>query len=216
MNGPVFTTSALQVSGGALVQLNLGAATFASTNTGLTLSGAGAIQKNGSGTWLLGNPGGGTVIALSSGGLIDVQGGKLSNDYGNADWSANQGTLNVATGAIVDLRNNPITVGALTGSGTVDNAYVTAQTLTVGNGNGGGVFSGTITETVGPLSLLKVGAGTQTLTGANTYTGGTTINGGTLVAAHSGQIGTFRGRQHGHSQCGRHTSVPGRQRARLL
>ena len=53
--------------------------------------------------------------------------------------------------------------------------------LTVGSGNGSGTFSGTIQNTTGTVSLVKIGAGSLWLTGANTYSGGTTLNGGTLA-----------------------------------
>ena len=53
--------------------------------------------------------------------------------------------------------------------------------LTVGNGNAGGTFSGTIADTTGTIALTKTGTGTQVLAGSSTYTGATTINGGNLA-----------------------------------
>ena len=51
---------------------------------------------------------------------------------------------------------------------------------------------GVIQDGVGTVGLTKVGAGTQTLTGANTYTGGTALLGGILTLGRPGAIGTIR------------------------
>ena len=82
-----------------------------------------------------------------------------------------------------------IRVGTVTGSGVVDFGNGTAGaalTLSIGNDNGSGTFSGVIRNsgvTAGPtvLSLTKAGTGTQTLSGANTYSGSTTVSAGTLA-----------------------------------
>jgi alpha-galactosidase len=58
--------------------------------------------------------------------------------------------------------------------------------LTVGNGDAGGNYMGTID---GNLSLTKVGNGVQCLSGKNTYSGDTIINAGTLALA--GQINSL-------------------------
>ena len=65
-------------------------------------------------------------------------------------------------------------------------------------------MGGTINDGVSPLacgcvipgsgaSLVKVGAGTLTLSGANTYTGGTTITAGTLQLGNGGTTGSILG-----------------------
>ena len=38
-----------------------------------------------------------------TGGLIDVEGGTLRNEYYRGDWTSNLASLNVASGATVDL-----------------------------------------------------------------------------------------------------------------
>jgi autotransporter-associated beta strand protein len=64
----------------------------------------------------------------------------------------------------------------------------------------GMVFSGIISEADGGggvtddvLSLLKIGAGTATLSGANTYSGGTTVQAGTLLVNNITGSGTGSG-----------------------
>jgi len=52
------------------------------------------------------------------------------------------------------------------------------------------VLSGVITST-GDENLVKIGAGTLTLTGANTYTVGTTVSGGTLQVGNGGTTGSL-------------------------
>jgi autotransporter-associated beta strand protein len=87
----------------------------------------------------------------------------------------------------------------LSGSGNINNGYSnTLPVLTIGTDgtsnnpvygvtNNTAVFSGTIgysetynTVSVGTLSLVKVGTGTQVLAGTNGYTGTTTISNGVL------------------------------------
>lgn len=101
---------------------------------------------------------------------------------GEIDFSATTGPAS----------DGQISAGSIAGAGAF---YLGARTLTVG-GNGlstevSGVISecgasGTdcLTPGVGG-SLVKVGAGTLTLSGINTYTGSTTVNAGTLDVAGS-------------------------------
>ncbi len=81
------------------------------------------------------------------------------------------------------------TINGLTGTGTVQNNHATtASTLTLGAGDATESFDGLIADGVGAkLSLVKIGTGTQTLTGAVSidYTGNTTVEAGTLVIRDS-------------------------------
>lgn len=77
---------------------------------------------------------------------------------------------------------NAFTVGGLAGSGTMNlvNSAGTAITLTLGNANATTAFSGRLGGTGG--ALVKLGSGTQSLSGANiVYTGATTVSAGTLL-----------------------------------
>jgi autotransporter-associated beta strand protein len=85
-----------------------------------------------------------------------------------------------------------VTIGGLAGSGSLllaDTILFTGGAgystglpvaLTVGYNNSSTTYSGVMS---GPGSLIKVGTGTLTLSGANTYTGDTTVAAGTLELA---------------------------------
>lgn len=73
------------------------------------------------------------------------------------------------------------TIGALSGSGTVQRALSGLQTLIVGTGDVSSTFAGVLTTGPGALALTKVGTGTLTLSGANIQTGTTTVSGGSLL-----------------------------------
>ena len=151
---------------------------------GTTLTGTGTLQKTGTGTLTLGQSGinGGTVnVSLSGGALIDLQGGTLeSSSAYQGNWNNNMASLNVAGGAIFQVKETQVNVDALTGSGTVEQDWY-GNGLYVGVNNGSGAFSGVIQDGGVSLALTKSGTGTQTLSGTNTYTGSTTVNNGTLL-----------------------------------
>jgi fibronectin-binding autotransporter adhesin len=197
-------TAGTTVDGGTLIFVNnqSGSANYTDNATlefdvtigtqqlnGGTISGNGRLNINGGGTVLFGAENSPENISLSAGGLIDVSGSGtlLRNEYSNGNWAQNYASLEVDSGATVNLWDSPggITVDALNGSGTVTHtSYGGTENLTVGIAGGSGTFSGIISDTPGySLSLIKTGAGTQTLTNSgNTYVGGTTINAGTLAA----------------------------------
>ena len=89
------------------------------------------------------------------------------------------------------------TIGALAGAGTVNvedgTTTVTSWNLTVGGGDASGTFTGTIapvTSTLG-FNLIKVGNGTQVLSGVNTMSvGSVVLNGGTLDVETGSAFGT--------------------------
>jgi autotransporter-associated beta strand protein len=85
----------------------------------------------------------------------------------------------VDAGARLDLRDYDVTLGVLSGAGSV--ALGTGK-LTVGAGDVASDFSGSI---AGAGSVIKTGQGTVRLFGASTYRGGTTVNQGTLEVHHA-------------------------------
>ena len=102
--------------------------------------------------------------------------------FANADMTLNNATWNIGLDANSDTNNAGTTFYAksLSGSGYVVSDS-RANGLTIGANNGSGSFSGVIGNGTGTLSLVKIGTGTETLTGANTYSGGTTVGKGALV-----------------------------------
>jgi autotransporter-associated beta strand protein len=95
-------------------------------------------------------------------------------------------------GGTLDLSGeNFQTVGSLTSSDGQGNKLVLgAAALTVGDATSAS-FDGVISGSGG--SLIKVGSGAQTLTGASTYSGPTAINGGTLLVSNTSGSGTGTG-----------------------
>ncbi|HUA66849.1 MAG TPA: RICIN domain-containing protein [Alphaproteobacteria bacterium] len=69
----------------------------------------------------------------------------------------------------------------------ITNSSTSAATLTVGNNNANGSYTGLI-KSGNKLALSKIGTGTETLSGANTYNGNTTIAGGSLALSGNGSI----------------------------
>jgi len=150
------------------------------------LAGAGALTKGGTGAVTLSG-------TNSYSGGTTVTSGNLTLGSSTALGSAS-GSLTV-NGGNVELNGNNIGVGNLTGlGGNIHNDGSSNVTFTIGNGNAtGGNFAGSIANTdsggTGLLALVKVGNGTQTLSGANTYGGGTIINAGTLALSGVGTFG---------------------------
>ena len=176
VNGSTVLGSTTAVELGNNVVLNAGLTFTGSNNLTLdgALSGAGGLIKDGTGTLTLNG-------ANTYTGGTHVEQGTLALGA-NASLAA-RGTVNIASGATLDLSagNGTQTVGTLSGAGAVD---IGANLTTLG-GATDGTFSGSI---VGSGSVDKVGAGTETLTGANTYTGGTTIDAGTLALGAGGSL----------------------------
>jgi fibronectin-binding autotransporter adhesin len=90
-----------------------------------------------------------------------------------------------AAGDSYSLPGTDQTVDTL--SGVADTTVsLGSNTLTFGDATNQ-TFAGSISGT-GTVGIVKVGAGTQTLTGVNTYTGETTISVGTLVLSGAGSL----------------------------
>jgi fibronectin-binding autotransporter adhesin len=168
--------------------------------SGGSVSGDGTIRKTGAAyadvAWS--SPSGDSLDSFN--GLIDVDQGTLAvNVRGNSNNGGIAGSgnadLDIASGATFDLRGGTFNIDALDGSGTIENSSGVGNTLSIGNNNGSGTFSGNITQVdADAFDLVKNGSGTQTLSGANSHTGTTTVSGGTLALAsgfsHSG-IGAY-------------------------
>jgi autotransporter-associated beta strand protein len=188
--------------GGSRVTDAMGAA-IAKSGRNLTISGNGTLRITGGSGDVLGiaDVSGRTVnISLSSGGLIDIQGGSFVNGgWGGGNWSANLADMNIASGAIFDIWDGGvIRVDALTGGGAFQNGSNSSgmRSLVLGVDGGTGTFSGVIGGGTGragenQISLTKEGVGTQIVTGNNTYAGATTVSGGKLQIGNGGTAGTL-------------------------
>lgn len=188
-------TAGVAVAAGAVYEANVTSATDTMENrhAGFTLTGAGTYQKSGIGNLTMGIDGGASV-AMAPGGLIEIKEGSIRLEYGvKTLWTTNKGDLTITGGGSLDLWDNNnsegVLVDALNGDGAVIRSnYGQTGNLTVGVDNGGGDFSGSISNASGVTNLIKVGTGTQILSGVNTYTGNTTVNGGTLALANTGSL----------------------------
>ena len=109
--------------------------------------------------------------------------------------TAGNATITNTSGAQVDFSgstgpagNNKLTVGSIAGAGLF---LLGANELTVGSNNLSTEVSGVISGLGG--SLVKVGTGTLTLSGANIYSGGTTFIGGTVSVGADANLGAAAG-----------------------
>ena len=142
--------------------------------------------------------GGNAAIQNYSGGEIRFDG---SSTGGNA-------VITNDAGAVVDFsessgpnNDHKLSIGAIIGGG---NVYLGSNALSIGGTDQditlSGVFSdcgasGTDCHIAGATggSLVKVGAGTLTITNTDTYTGGTTISAGKLQIGNAGTAGRIDG-----------------------
>jgi autotransporter-associated beta strand protein len=169
--------------------------TFFGDTSSISLSGAGnATIKNQSGgsttfnsssnagTAKLTNESGGETIFSGSSNArtatITTQDGGFTKFFD----SSNGGQASVVTeaGGVVDisgLTTAGMTAGSIAGAGSY---ILGSKALTVGGNDMSTEVSGVISDGWQGGSLIKVGAGTLTLSGNSTYLGGTYISGGTL------------------------------------
>jgi outer membrane autotransporter protein len=189
--------------GTAVITLsNRGGALFSDTasaaNATITNNGTASVIFLGSST------AGSATINLNSGFLFfngSATGGNAAiNNFSSDGWVDFSNT----TGPFGPSGAANLTVGSLNGSGLF---FLGANELTVGSNNLNTTVSGVISD-CGPTgsdclgnalgttggSLIKVGTGTLTLSGANTYTGGTTVSDGTLLLSGSGTLGSITGK----------------------
>jgi autotransporter-associated beta strand protein len=161
--------------GGTIGIWNLGSLIFANP-TALTyskvISGTGPVTYQGPGILTLSG-------ASTYSGTTTISAGTVKLGVANA-LPSGVGKGDVSLAGTLDLASLACSVNGLNGAGTVDSSTGTGSTLTAGNGDANGTFSGIITNTSGTNALTKVGLGTLTLSGANTYAGLTTVSAGTL------------------------------------
>ena len=143
-------------------------------------AGNATIVNNSGGVTLFsnGSTAGSATIITNSGGFTLLDG---ASSGGQARFITNAGGLFDLSA----LTSGALTVGSIEGNGSY---VLRANQLTVGGNNLSTVVGGVISGN--GASLVKVGSGTLTLSGANTYTDGTTVTGGLINFAAANNFGT--------------------------
>lgn len=175
-------------TGSGSVNLNgTGTVTYAGGTAANTYTGATNVN---SGTLVLGKTAGTNAVA---GALTIGDGAGATSSatvrLGAANQIANTTAVEIDSDGLFNLSGFAETVAAISGSGRIDNTSGTATTLTFGD-TSSTTFSGLIHDTGGNLSLVKLGAGKLTLTGANTYAGTTSLTKGIIAIQHNSALGT--------------------------
>ena len=148
-----------------------------SGSQGVTMQGQGTVTLQGANSWA-----GATTVAA---GTLKLGASEaLPNGAGKGKLTLN---------GVLDLNGFDESVNGFEGGGFVDVGIAAAtSTLTVGDGNQGGTFFGTLENTGASsvLGLTKTGSASITLSGMNTHAGPTIINSGALVIQNASALGT--------------------------
>ena len=167
------------------------------------------ITNNGGHTYFFGaSSAGDASITNTNGGRTDFYGSSTADSaviitgnggrtyLGQTSSGATAQFITTGTG-VVDI-SNMYTAGTTAGSIEGDGTWqLGSKAITVGSLDTDTTVSGVIRDGGGAGgtggSLVKVGSGTLTLSGANSYTGGTTISGGALQLGDGGASGGIVG-----------------------
>ena len=130
-----------------------------------------------------------TAVANSYAGSTNVQAHDTLQLGGNNQIPA--GSTLTVNGKFY-LEGYSASVNALSGTGTID-GISGSPVLTIGASNASGTYSGDIVNSGGSLALVKLGTGSELLSGTNTFGGGTTISNGTLQLGSALALGASNG-----------------------
>jgi fibronectin-binding autotransporter adhesin len=148
------------------------------------MGGTGSLIKSNTGTLVLND------INIFTG-TTKATAGTLSLTHPMALMNSAVDTAGAAGAIALSGVNSPI-FGGLTGTVAVATAvtgYTSVTNLTL-NPAGTVIYAGEIADGASGMSVTKIGAGTQILTGNNTYTGETFLNNGTLSLTTGALSGT--------------------------
>lgn len=116
-----FRSSAISIDGGATFEANVGTHTIYKGTT--TVSGPGTFKKTGTKGLTLSS--GTSKMTFDSGftGLLDIQAGAIQNDNLTNALIANASTINIKSGAVLDIRGEAVQMKGLTGGGNIINSW---------------------------------------------------------------------------------------------
>ena len=209
-NGSALGSGALTMNGGTFKN---GAAGVNVTNNIIIGGGTNTLTENGANNFQFTGTlsGAGNVTFGGGGGNASIRLAFSSNTMTSGTITLNGGANGVArlnntasSSAAVDWvmsGNTPSTevsgtfnFGSLSGSGNLNafNGNSGTTTYSVGGTNATNTYSGILSAngTGQALSVVKIGTGTWTLSGANTFTGGVSINGGKINVGKADVPGT--------------------------
>jgi len=190
-------TNAIALAGDARINAAAGRLTFANgyftNNYNLVFGGAGDLLVSNSiytGTGSLTKDGAGSLTLAGTNtytGATTISAGRLV--LANALAAQNSTVNNNVSGGLAFSNATTFIIGALAGSLDfgLTNLTGSAVILSNGNNNASTTYSGAMS---GAGSLVKIGTGVLTLSGANTYTGTTTVNAGRIVVSGTGSLST--------------------------
>ncbi len=164
----------------ASVLITNNAVNYSFTGSG-RIAGTTGITKMGTGT---------ATLALTNAntytGSTIISNGTLA--IGSAVTIPDTSSTAISSAGTLQLNGFSETVGALNGSGLIDNSGGGAVVLTVGTGNGGVNWSGTTANSgAGGVALIKNGTGDAVISGTNTLAGGTAsqVNGSAMYLTNN-------------------------------
>ena len=165
-------------------------ATFNGALTTTVAAGSTGLTKTGNGTLQFGN---GSVLNFGGAGLT-IAGGVIK--AGKANNIPADSLLTVNAGAGYDLMGLAQASNGIAGAGFITNSVNAPADLTL-NITTATTFSGVLADnraasptSTSALSLIKLGTGELTLTGASTYVGTTTLSAGKILVGNGGSLGT--------------------------
>ena len=173
-------------------------------NSVLVVNQSGTVTQGTNFPWIIGGTG---SLVYSGGGTLVLTGTNNYNSYTGLT-TASAGTISLASNLAIQqtaldtsgtgvftLSGSTPTFGGLSGSNNLASVIASGYSgeggvaaLTLNPISGTVTYNGVVADGASGMTLTKIGAGTQVLTGSNSYTGQTILNAGTLTLSGSGSI----------------------------